>query len=116
MPLFAAKRVYDRRRVLDEAARASSRNKRRRAIALYRWVLGSMRPLDREACARAPEPDLVLACRRTGLALYADRLNHARDSGTFPCDGGPLPPELAHTPDSEIEAMVRWRTKDDLCP
>jgi tetratricopeptide (TPR) repeat protein len=39
MSLFGAKRVYDRRRVLDEAARASSRNKRRRAIALYRWVL-----------------------------------------------------------------------------
>ena len=39
MPLFGARRVYDRRRVLEEAARASSRNKRRRAIALYRWVL-----------------------------------------------------------------------------
>jgi tetratricopeptide (TPR) repeat protein len=39
MPLFAAKRVYDRRRILDEAARANNRNKRRRAIALYRWVL-----------------------------------------------------------------------------
>jgi tetratricopeptide (TPR) repeat protein len=39
MPLFGARRVYDRRRVLEEAARASSRNKRRRAIAFYRWVL-----------------------------------------------------------------------------
>lgn len=39
MPLFGANRVYDRRRILEEAARASSRNKRHRAIALYRWVL-----------------------------------------------------------------------------
>jgi tetratricopeptide (TPR) repeat protein len=39
MPLFGARRVYDRRRVLEEAARASSRNERQRAIALYRWVL-----------------------------------------------------------------------------
>jgi tetratricopeptide (TPR) repeat protein len=39
MPLFGARRVYDRRRVLEEATRASNRNKPQRAIALYRWVL-----------------------------------------------------------------------------
>ena len=32
---------YDRTRILDAAARARSRKKRERAIALYRWVLAA---------------------------------------------------------------------------
>lgn len=39
MSLFGRKNVYDRRRVLEEASQARARNKRRKAIALYRWVL-----------------------------------------------------------------------------
>lgn len=39
MALFGNNHTYDRRRVLEEAARARARNKRRKAIALYRWVL-----------------------------------------------------------------------------
>ncbi|MDH3520925.1 MAG: tetratricopeptide repeat protein [Myxococcales bacterium] len=39
MALFGKKRGYDRRRVLEEAERARARNKRRQAIALYRWIL-----------------------------------------------------------------------------
>jgi tetratricopeptide (TPR) repeat protein len=39
MAPFGNKHNYDRRRVLEEAARARARKKRRKAIALYRWVL-----------------------------------------------------------------------------
>jgi thioredoxin-like negative regulator of GroEL len=39
MSVLRKKRIYDRRRVMEEAERARSRRKRRRAIALYRWVL-----------------------------------------------------------------------------
>ncbi len=39
MSIFGRKLAYDRRRILADAARAKSRNKRSRAIALYRWVL-----------------------------------------------------------------------------
>ncbi len=39
MGLLGRRRGYDRRRILDEAARAMAKGRRRRAIALYRWVL-----------------------------------------------------------------------------
>ena len=39
MGLLGRRRVYDRRRILDEAARAMAKGRRRRAISLYRWVL-----------------------------------------------------------------------------
>lgn len=39
MSMLRKKRIYDRRRVMEEAERARSRNKRRKAISLYRWVL-----------------------------------------------------------------------------
>lgn len=82
--------------------------------AWYRQVLAGQRPLDRGACDRVADPARAEACRRTGLALYQDRLNHARDHHLWPCDGGPLPPSLATTPDPAIDALVAART--DLCP
>ncbi len=42
---------FDRRRLLDAAARARSRRRRRRAIALYRWVL-AMEPRNLDLHAR----------------------------------------------------------------
>ncbi|MFZ5481266.1 MAG: hypothetical protein ACOZNI_31190 [Myxococcota bacterium] len=82
--------------------------------ALWRWVLGNRRPLDRASCDAVADPARREACLRTGLALYADLLNQARDRRTFPCDGGPLPPHLAYAPDRELDALVASRT--DLCP
>ncbi len=39
MTVLRKKRIYDRRRVMEAAERARTRKKRRKAIALYRWVL-----------------------------------------------------------------------------
>jgi len=41
MGLIRTRLGYDRTRILDAAARARSRKKRERAIALYRWVLAA---------------------------------------------------------------------------
>ncbi len=82
--------------------------------AWYRWVLGGMQPLDRAACAGVADPDRREACTHTGVALYQDLLNNARDRGLYPCDGGPLPPYLQTTPDPELDALRASRT--DLCP
>lgn len=81
--------------------------------AWYRWVLGGLQPLDRAACDVVADATRREACRRTGLALYQDRLNHARDTGRYPCGGGPLPDDLVTTPDPELDAARAART--DLC-
>ena len=39
MSLFTRKRIYDRRRILEAAAKARACNQRNKAIAHYRWVL-----------------------------------------------------------------------------
>jgi len=83
--------------------------------AAYRWVLGSQRPLDRGSCQAAPDAARREACLHTAVALFQDRLNHARDTGTFPCEGGPLPPELAYLPDLELDAALAARRGEDLC-
>lgn len=82
--------------------------------AFYRHVLGSTRPLDRAACDAVADPARRVECKRTGIALYHDILNRARDKNRYPCDGGPLPPVLAYTPDPELDAVRAART--DLCP
>jgi len=82
--------------------------------AWYRWSLGRMRPVDRAACREISAPDHQEACLQTGLALYGDLLNVARDRHLYPCDGGPLPSLLQSTPDPELEALRASRT--DLCP
>jgi hypothetical protein len=87
--------------------------------AAYRHALGRQRPLDRGSCAAAPPLgglDLLTVCRQTALVLLNDRLNRARDSRRVPCDGGPLPPELAFAPDPDLEALLAERKARDLCP
>ncbi|MBN1336781.1 MAG: hypothetical protein JXB39_12560 [Deltaproteobacteria bacterium] len=88
----------------------------RAASAYFRWVLGGRVPLDRGACDALSDPALQDACRHTGLALYADRLNHARDTRTYPCGGGVLPASLAYAPDPEIDRLRQRREEEDLCP
>ena len=39
MPLLRRRNEYDRKHLLEAAARARAKNQRRRAIALYRWLL-----------------------------------------------------------------------------
>lgn len=82
--------------------------------AWYRHALGAHVPIDRSSCASAASSLRREACEHTGLALYNDRLNMARDRGLYPCDGGALPGLLRHAPDPEIDALVAAR--DDLCP
>ncbi len=84
--------------------------------AYYREVLGRVRPLDRSACAAA-SPDHREACEQTALALFADRLNQARDRKQFTCvDGAPQPPWpdlVAFQPDPAFEQAMA--TRGDLC-
>lgn len=89
--------------------------------AWYRWVLSQGAPLDRAACRAVPDPMRREACLQTGLALYGDRLNRARDTrdrAPLPCplpaDPALLPPDLRHTPDPELDALRASRS--DLCP
>lgn len=82
--------------------------------ALYRHLLSRAALLDRQRCAEAPDAALQEACRQTGLALYQDRLNYARDKKIYPCDGGPLPSILLTAPDPELDALRAAR--EDLCP
>ena len=82
--------------------------------AWYRTALSRQRPLDRSRCALVSEPSHREACEKTGLALYADRLNRARDQHTWPCHGEELPAALRYSVDPDIDAMIARRT--DLCP
>ena len=82
--------------------------------AWYRWTLGHSRPLDRSLRPTLATTERVDACLQTGIALYMDLLNMARDQHTYPCDGGPIPPRLATTADPELDALRAGRT--DLCP
>lgn len=81
--------------------------------AFYRHVLGATRPIDRGACDAVADPARREACKRTGIAMYQDLLNHARDRDLYPCDGGPLPALLAYAPDPELDAVRAARS--DLC-
>ncbi|MDP2307862.1 MAG: hypothetical protein Q8P18_17685 [Pseudomonadota bacterium] len=82
--------------------------------AFYRQVLGGTRPIDRAACDAVAAPARREACKRTGITMYQDLLNHARDRKLYPCDGGPLPALLAYAPDPELDAVRAARR--DLCP
>ena len=81
--------------------------------AYYRHVLGASRPIDRAACATIEDPTRRDVCQRTGITMYHDLLNRARDFGGYPCDGGPLPLQLSYTPDAELDAVRAART--DFC-
>lgn len=83
--------------------------------AAYRHVLDRSLPLDRGRCAAVADPARAEACRHTAVALLHDRLNAARSSRTFPCDGGPMPALLRYEPDPELDAAVTARRERDLC-
>ncbi len=78
--------------------------------AYYRRCLSVNRPIDRGPCNLVPSAVAREACLRTGLALYDDLLNMARDKHDFPCGGGPMPALLDHAPDREIEALIAHRS------
>ena len=106
--------LLDRLRAETVAVGLDPADERARS-AYFRWVLGGQTPLDRSTCDTIPEPAAREACRQTGLALYGDRLNHARDTRTYPCAGGELPAALATTADPDLDAMRRRREAEDLC-
>ncbi len=84
--------------------------------AWYRWVLGQRLPLDRGACGRVGDAARREACMATGIALYNDRLNRARDRRSYPCpapDQTGLPPDLQYTPDGDLDTLRASRS--DLC-
>lgn len=92
--------------------------------AYYRDALGRAAPLDASRCARLADapgvPDRSMraeACRQTALALFADRLNAARDRRRFTCvDGAPQPPwpaAVQWTPDAALDAA--FAARNDLC-
>ena len=85
-------------------------------VAVFRMSLGPRRPFDRSLCDAIEDATLTGICRDAGRDLYGDLLNHARDKGRFPCDGGPLPTELQTAPDPELAALVEARREVDLCP
>ncbi len=81
--------------------------------AWYRHVLSARRPIDRAGCTAIPLELRREACLHTGIALYNDLLNMARDKKLYPCDGGALPEVLTTTPDPELDAVRAARK--DLC-
>lgn len=85
--------------------------------AYFRELLGRAQPLDRSVCGAGSTPAREEACKRTGLALFEDRMNQARDRGTFMCvDGaptGPWPDLVAWAPDPELDEAFAARS--DLC-
>lgn len=82
--------------------------------ALYRELLSRQRPLDRASCAEAPTDAQREACRQTGISVYDDRLNMARDRHLVRC-GEALPGLLETTADPELDAL-RARRWSELCP
>lgn len=81
--------------------------------AWYRHALARRRPLDRSVCRALTDPAHQQACLQTGLSLYNDYLNVARDRHLYKCDGGPLPELLQTTPDPELDALRA--TRGDPC-
>jgi hypothetical protein len=87
----------------------------RAASAMFRALLDRQPVLDRGACLPLASPWRE-ACWHTGLVLFEDRLNQARDRGVLPCPGEPLPASLAHSPDSELDAAQARRPPNGACP
>ena len=68
-------------------------------------------------CDAAENPMHADACRQTALALFADRLNQARDRRQFTCTDGaptaPWPALVAWKPDAELDRA--FASRGDLC-
>jgi hypothetical protein len=82
--------------------------------AMYRWVLGAQRPLDRGSCDQAPDSFRQEACRATAVAVFHDRLSHARDRGENLCQD-PLPQAVAPVSDPVLDQVLAERRAQDLC-
>jgi hypothetical protein len=82
--------------------------------AVYRWVLGQQRPLDRASCDNILDAMKRDACRMTALAHYNDLLNHLRDKGEQLCQD-PLPPRAQFVEDPDLRALLIERRSKDLC-
>lgn len=81
---------------------------------IYRHQL-RRRPLDLGPCAAEPSPRRAW-CRRAGVGLLHDRLNHARDTQKLEpwcASGGPLPVGARYVSDPELDDALAQRT--DLC-
>lgn len=85
-------------------------------IVLTRYLLGAEPVLDRSACDDLTQVERQRTCRSAARDLFHDRINHVRDTGRFPCDGGPLPAILGHTADPGLEGVLAERRAQDLCP
>jgi len=82
--------------------------------AVWRWVLGAQRPLNRGSCDGIVSPMKREACQMTAVAVLNDRLNHHRDLGTNLCDGA-LPSAIQYISDPELDRTLSYRRSVDLC-
>ena len=82
--------------------------------AIWRWVLGAQRPLDRPSCSGVDQPMEREACEMTAITVFNDRLNHYRDLGLHLCEGD-LPPPVQYLSDPELDRVLSVRRSQDLC-
>jgi hypothetical protein len=82
--------------------------------AIWRWVLGAQRPLDRSSCSGVDQPMEREACEMTAITVFNDRLNHYRDLGLHLCEGD-LPPPVQYLSDPELDRVLSMRRSQDLC-
>lgn len=85
-------------------------------VAAFRLLGARMTPLDRGECLLLSDPGRQEICRQALQDHYNDLLNHARDTGTFPCRGGVLTGRLRYHDDPGLDALVQERRERDLCP
>jgi len=76
--------------------------------ALFRGSLDGPGHLDRRPCESLDDPELRDECLGTGISVWHDRINRARDSGPHPCPR--VPSSLRHSPDPELVQILaaRW--------
>ena len=83
-------------------------------LPAFRLWLGAQDLLDLAPCATLTDAELEKACTFSGLGLFHDRMNHARDTGAISCPNPAESPSLAHRPHPQLSAALTQR--QDLCP
>ncbi len=122
--MHTVSRGFARARTLDEQGASTqivlsglAEDDPRPWSAYYRELLSRAELLDRAPCAAASTPERQAACNATGLALFEDRLNQARDRRLFTCVGAapqlPWPKRVAWVADPDMDTAFARRT--DLC-
>ncbi len=81
--------------------------------AIFRIHHMKQRILDLQWCETVPKSQL---CRKAGMGLFHERLNIARDKGTFSCTAKDHSKPLRYVPDQEIESALQQRKQQELCP